>query len=112
MKRKWERAMSIEQVAEPSLADPRENGGGARRLESLRRMRALANHALPEGDPHKLTAQWVSDLRIAANELRVLRRALHPEENAAHGLCARLGEYACIIAEVVETPDGVVQRAD
>lgn len=112
MKRNPESAMSIEQVAEPSLAGPRENGGGPRRLESLRRMRALANHALPDGDPHKLTAQWVSDLRVAANELRVLRRALHPEENAAHGLCARLGEYACIIAAVVETPDGAVQRAD
>jgi len=75
-------------------------------------MRALANHALPDGDPHKLTAQWVNDLRVAANELRVLRRALHPGETAGQGLCARLTEYACVIAAVIETADGKVERAD
>lgn len=112
MNRKSERAMSIETMAEPSLADPRESNVGARRRESLLRMRALANHALPDCDPHKLTVQWISDLRVAANELRVLRRALHPGENAAHGLCARLGEYACIIAAVVETDEARVPRAD
>ena len=107
--------MSTNQATEPmpaALREPRESNVGPRRPESLRRMRALANHALSDDDPHKLTRQWVSDLRVAANELRVLRRALHPGEGAGQGLCARLAEYALVIDAVVETGDGTVQRGD
>ena len=113
--RQVRKTMSTNQATEPTSPAPRdsrESNVGARRPESLRRMRALANHAMPDGDPHKLTAQWVSDLRVAANELRVLRRALHPGEGAGQGLCARLAEYALVIDAVVETGDGTVQRGD
>lgn len=107
--------MSFEQASEPAVAavrEPDEPRLGGFRPEELLGVRARANHALPDGDPHKLTAQWVSDLRVAANELGVLRRALHPGGDAGQGLCARLADYALVVAAVVETPNGKVQRGD
>jgi hypothetical protein len=107
--------MSVEQASEPTPAksrDLREADFGVRRRESLKRMRALANQALLDGDPHKLTARWADDLRVAANELRAMRRMLHPADDGALGLTSRLVEYACVIAEVVETEPELVQRGD
>jgi len=107
--------MSVEQASEPTAlksTDKRESDFGIRKRESLKRMRALANQALVDGDPHKLTARWVHDLHVAANELRAMRRMLHPTDESALGLSSRLVEYACVIAVVVETEADLVQRAD
>jgi hypothetical protein len=71
--------------------------------EELLGARARANNALPDSDPSKLTAQWVSDLRIAAKELGVLRRALHPGDDPAQSLTRRLAQYASVIAAVIGT---------
>ena len=107
--------MSLSQTSEPTIVamrEPREPRLGTCRPEELRGLRARANHALPDGDPLKITLQWVNDLHIAASELRILRRALLPGDEAAMGLSNRLVEYACVIASVIETPDGRMQRGD
>lgn len=74
--------------------------------EELLGVRAGANNALPDSDPSKLTAQWVSDLRVAAKELGVLRRALHPGEDPAQSLTRRLAQYASVIEAVIGTEPG------
>ena len=53
-----------------------------------------------------LTSQTVADLEVAARELHILRRALHPKA-ASDGLCERLMGYAMIIEATVrpDAPD-------
>jgi hypothetical protein len=49
-----------------------------------------------------LTSQGVTDLEVAAKELHILRRALHPRA-AADGLSERLIAYAQVIEATLRT---------
>lgn len=65
--------------------------------KALRSRMAVANDALPHDDPQKLTWTWVADLQMAARELRILERALHPESNPEQCLSARVTRYAAAV---------------
>lgn len=52
-----------------------------------------------------LTSQAVSDLEVAAKELHILRRALHPGP-AGDGLCQRLMGYAAVIEATLRPEAG------
>ena len=57
----------------------------------------LANDHAP-----KITGQWVVDLRIAAEELLIVQRMLHPNVKAATLICDRLQSYADAIAAALD----------